>query len=1072
MLILIGKRLPPEEFHVRVGFTFLCLGAALLFAPTPGKSASPTEPSAKPVDFNREVRPILSDNCFFCHGPDEKHRMAGLRLDTKEGAFGKTGVIVPGDSAKSRIIRRLNAENPAAKMPPASSGKTLSAKSIAIIAKWIDEGAKWEEHWAYVAPKRPDPPAVKDAAWPRNEIDRFILARLEREGLRPSPEADKATLLRRLSYDLTGLPASPAEVEAFLADKSENAYEKQVDRLLASSRYGERMAMQWLDVARYADTHGYHIDSHRDMWPWRDWVIRAYNRNMPFDQFTMEQIAGDLLPNPTLEQRVATGFNRNHMINYEGGAIPEEYQTEYVVDRVEATSSTWLGMTMGCARCHDHKYDPIKQKDFYQFFAFFNTVDEKGLDGRNGNAEPFLQLPSASQKETLDGLKGRIDAAEKGLVETEIAALQAEWEKKRAETLPSDPKDHLLAHYELDGNFADTSGGYHHGRTLKGEVTYAEGQVARSAELNGETHVNLGAAADLERTDNFAIAAWIRASGIREMTVFSKEGADRRGYEIAFSDADPIGDLKRGHYLHVRLIHQWPGDLIEIKTKNRMIWRDWYHVTVNYDGSGKASGLVLLLNGTPAEIEVVRDSLTGSIRTEAPLEIGNKAGRPYKGQLDDLRIYSRQLTAQDLDTLVLRHPLRSVLEDNGKRSKEQRERLRDYFLTYDAPQNFRSAYAELKQAKKDLEALNKQIPNTMVMAELEKPRETFILARGDYRNKTEKVEPAVPSALPPLPASWPRNRLGLAKWLVDPSNPLTARVAVNRYWQMYFGHGIVKTIEDFGSQGEPPVHPELLDWLATEFVRTGWDVKGMQRMIVTSAAYRQASKVTPVLMEKDPENRLLARGPRFRLPAEMVRDSALLASGLLKEKQGGPSVFPYQPKGIWDDIAYGDVFSAQTYTPSSGDDLYRRSMYTFWKRTMPPPALATFDAPDREKCAARRALTNTPLQALVLLNDPTYIEASRALAEHMLRQERDADKRIAYGFRVITNRRPTGQETRVLRDLAKQQLSVYRADKKAAADLLGVGESKYSKAVDPAELAAWTMVASTMFNLDEAITKE
>jgi hypothetical protein len=556
--------------------------------------------------------------------------------------------------------------------------------------------------------------------------------------------------------------------------------------------------------------------------------------------------------------------------------------------------------------------------------------------------------------------------------------------------------------------------------------------------------------------------------------VLRNGGSERRGYEIAFSDAPAIGDLKRGHYLHVRLIHRWPDDAIDIKTRDRMILRDWYHIAVNYDGSGKASGLKLFLNGKQTEVEIVRDSLTGSIRTEGPLETGNKAeGRPYKGQLDDVRIYGRELAPAEIEVLAIHHPVRSILEDTGKRSKEQSSRLRDYFLKYDAPENYRALYAELNQLKKRKAELDKQIPTTMVMAELEKPRGTFILGRGDYRNKTEKVEAAVPSALPPLPANAPRNRLGLAKWLVDPSNPLTARVAVNRYWQMLFGTGIVKTVEDFGSQGEPPVHPELLDWLATEFLRTGWDVKAMQRLIVTSAAYRQDSRVTPELLERDSENRLLARGPRFRLPAEMIRDGALAASGLLHEKLGGPSVFPYQPEGIWDDIAYGDVFSAQTYTPGSGTDLYRRSMYTFWKRTMPPPALATFDAPDREKCTARRPLTNTPLQALVLLNDPTYVEAARALAARMLKEGgRSASKRIAHGYRLITARPPSRKEIYVLQDFLGRQLATYKQDHDAAVELLRVGESAYDKQIDPVELAAWTMVASTILNLDEAITKE
>ena len=1028
----------------------------------------PLASAAPKIDFDREVRPIFSDKCFACHGPDEKQRQAGLRFDTKEGG---SRVIIPGDSGNSRLLQRISATNKANRMPPPASGLSLSDSQIDLIRRWIDQGAGWETHWSYVPPKRPNLPSVRRKNWIRNPIDTFILAKLESENLTPSPEADKATLLRRVSFDLTGLPPTPAELDSFEADKSSDAYDKRVDALLLSPRYGERMAMQWLDLARYADTHGYHIDSHRDMWPWRDWVIDAFNRNMPFDRFTVEQLAGDLLPHATRAQKTATGFNRNHMINFEGGAIPEEYQTEYVVDRVEATSTVWMGMTMGCARCHDHKYDPIKQKEFYQFFAFFNTIPEKGLDGRTGNAEPMLPLPSSSQQQELETVNRGIAATQEALPDKELAALQAEWEKTRLATLPAAPRSGLLAHYELDGHLADTSGFYRHGRIISGEVGYAEGPVGRAAVFNGETQVDFPSPD--RRQEAFSLAVWLKPAARNEVVVLQSLDGSGAGFQLALDEASVIADLKRGSHVQFNLLDGEPGNGIRIQTKERFAQQSTYHVAIVYDGSGAASGIKLCVDGIPREVDVISDSLSGQPARAAALQIGaKKFGNPYKGQLDDLRWYDRQLTAAEVEQLAIDEPVRSALS-SVKRSKDQKDRLHEYFLTHDAPEEIRKTYADLKILQSRKKQLDKLIPTVMVMQEMEKPRDTFVLGRGDYRNHLDKVTAAVPAALPPLPKGAPLNRLGLAQWLVDPSHPLTARVAVNRYWQMYFGVGLVKTTEDFGSQGEAPSHPDLLDWLATEFIRTGWDIRAMQRLVVTSAAYRQASRVTPELLEKDPENRLLARGPRFRLQAETIRDTALAVSGLLHEQIGGPSVFPYQPKGLWEETAYGDVYSAQTYSPGAGADLYRRSMYTFWKRTSPPPSLNTFDAPDREKCTARRARTNTPLQALALMNDPTYVEASRALAQRMILEAgRDPAARINFAFRLATARKPSAKERQVLRDLAEREFSGYQRNQDAARKLLRVGEAKFDAKLEPAEVAAWTTVASVILNLDETVTKE
>jgi mono/diheme cytochrome c family protein len=1057
----------------------------------------------KPLDFNRDVRPILSDNCFACHGPDENQRKARLRLDTKDGAFAKQGVIVAGKSAESRLYKRIAATDPNTVMPPVASGHKLTPQQIETIKRWIDDGANWTEHWAFVAPKRPELPSVKDTTWVRNGIDNFILARLEKEKLKPSPVADKTTLLRRVTLDLTGLPPTPKEVDDFLADKAPNAYEKLVDRLLASPHYGERFAMYWLDIARYADTHGYHIDSHREMWPWRDWAIKAFNQNKPYDQFIVEQLAGDLLPNATTEQKIASGFNRNHMINFEGGAIPDEYLTEYVIDRVETTSNAFMALTLGCARCHSHKYDPISQKEFYQFYAFFNSVNEVGLDGRDGNAKPFLSLPTNEQKAKQTELAAAIKVKEKLVAEKEVEPLQSEWEKRFVGKVAEAPRDGLVAHYEMDGSFADIAGGYKHARRLQGSPDFAAGKIGRAASFDGDSQVTFGKLGPAEKSDSFSLAMWLRGNTNLPITLLQKLENEtlRKGFEVTLDGYQLIGIQRRAPHINIHLTANAADNAIHVRSKELIRIVDWGHVVVSYDGSGKAAGIKLYFNGKPAELEIIKDNLASSIANDAELQIGNKAfGRPYKGQLDDLRFYNRPLNEQEIEQLAIHLPVQTYLSGvYGQRSKEEAAAVREYFLTYAAPENLRAEYTSLNDLKKQKADLDKAILNTMVMDEMSKPRETFVLARGDYRNKTDKVSAAVPAVLPPLPSGAKANRLGLAKWLVDPSHPLTARVAVNRFWQLFFGLGIVKTSEDFGAQGEPPVHAELLDWLATEFMNAdwglrnadlkktisaanpqsaiqtpqSWDVKALHKLIVTSATYRQASKVTPEVREKDPENRLLARGARFRLQAELIRDNALAVSGLLNDEIGGKSVFPYQPVDLWDELAFGDGFTAQKYTPSSGQDLYRRSMYTFWKRTVPPAALNTFDAPDREKCVARRPVTNTPLQALITMNDPTYIEAARVLAQKAMQSGgADMNSRLTFAFRQATSRKPTPEELSVLRNVYIQHLASYRKDAKAAAALLSIGASKADAKLNKTELAAWTMVVSAILNLDETITKE
>jgi hypothetical protein len=774
------------------------------------------EPLPEKIRFNRDIRPILSDTCLKCHGFDEKERKAGLRLDTRDGLTHKHKDIlpvVPGDLSKSEVYRRIITTDQDDLMPPAKSGKVLTARQKGLIKRWIEQGMDWEPHWSFVPVTKPELPKVSDTAWVRNPIDAFVLARLEKDGLKPSAEADKVTLIRRLSLDLTGLPPTPAEVDAFVADASSDVYEKLVDRLLASPRYGERMAVDWLDAARYADTNGFHIDNGRDMTRWREYVINAFNSNKHFDDFTTEQLAGDLLPNATTEQKIASGFNRNHMINFEGGAIPEEYQTAYVLDRTNTTGSIFLGLTVACTQCHDHKFDPITQKDFYSLYAFFNNIPENGLDGNKGNAVPLLSLATPEQQAEIDRI---------------------------------------------------------------------------SADIKG----------------------------------------DEQKLALVATDAEKAKPL----------------------------------------------------NESLAMLRKQRDVATAKIST------------------------------------------------------------------------------------------------AMVMQEMEKPRDTFVHIRGAYDNKGEKVSMATPTFLPPMNPDLPRNRLGLAKWLLDEKHPLTSRVTVNRFWQSFFGTGLVKTSEDFGSQGELPSHPELLDWLAGEFQHS-WDIKAMVRLLVTSNTYRQSSNMTRESFERDPENRMLARGSRFRLQAEFIRDGALAAAGLLDSRIGGASVSPYQPAGLWEELmsrADGANWTAQSYTQSHGPDLYRRSMYTFWKRTVPPPQLATFDAPDRETCTVKRSRTNTPLQALVLLNDPTYIEASRKLAERVIKEGGSTvESRLTFAFRVPVSRQPQPEEIAVLKKIHDEQLAHFRsnAGAAAAAKLLSVGESPRDEQLDAAELATWTTVTSVILNLDETVTK-
>jgi len=1022
--------------------------ALLLFASASPVVAAPPESFGRKIDYNRDVRPILADNCFKCHGPDEKQRKAKLRLDTREGVQG----------AKADVLARIASDDPKAQMPPANSGKQLTPAQIATLKAWIDQGASWSAHWAFTAPVRPEPPRSRDAKrsdWVRNPIDAFIRAKLEREGLSPSPEADKVTLIRRLTLDLAGVPPTPEEVDAFRKDASPGAYAKVVDRLLASPRYGERMAWRWLEAGRYSDTNGYQTDAGRDMWRWRDWVIEAYNRNLPFDQFTIEQIAGDMLPKPTLDQRIATGFNRNHRGNSEGGIVPEEYAVEYVADRVETTATVWLGLTFTCCRCHDHKFDPFSQREFYQLFGYFNNVPEKGRAEKYGNSRPFIKAPTREQEKQLANLDAKVKEAEKRVEE-----LRADTAKALAAWVPSTngPKFSdmayargLVAHWPLDGS-----------DRLKAasEIGFVPGRIGKAADLNGANFLKIDAAGDFGFDDRFTLACWVnprRPNG----TILSRTTEEPRGdgYAVVLVDGK----------LQVHLTKRWLDDALRIETVAALPLNRWSHVTVTYDATRLAEGTKVFIDGVEAKARVLLDELNQTFQTKEPFRIGGGNGTRFDGMIDDVKIYDRTFSSAEARQLAVPATIAEIhRKPDAERTAAEREKLLAFFVNATSNEPIRTAHAALRELREQRQKFWEAIPTVMVMEEMRTPRDSHLLLRGEYDKKGAKVTPGVPAALSPVanaPGS-PSNRLDFANWLVSPQNPLTARVAVNRAWQMHFGVGLVKTAEDFGTQGAFPTHPELLDWLAVEFAKD-WDIKRLQKLIVMSATYRQSSRVTGELLARDPENKQLARFPRLRLSAEVLRDQALFASGLLVEKLGGPSVKPYQPAGLWKELS-----GATDYVPDTGENLYRRSLYTYWKRTAPPPVLAAFDAAGRETCWVRESRTNTPLQALALLNETAFVEAARTLAQRAMREAKEPDDRLSHAFRHATGRTPNVQELVVLRKCFDFQLAEYRANPASAAKLLAIGEAKPDPKLNGAELAAYATVCNLLLNLDEVVTKE
>ena len=1264
---------PITSLSVLVCFCIAVLGLSSV-------SAEQRESAQATVDYNLDVRPILADNCFACHGPDAKTREANLRLDTKSGAFSEPSgypVIVPGKPEDSELQLRIVSNDDHYRMPPADFNKTLTPEQVDLIAQWIREGAKWEEHWAFTTPVRPTPPEVKDQDWIRNPIDAFILSRLEKEGLTPANAADKRTLIRRLSFDLTGLPPTREEIHKFLEDESPDAYEKVIEAFMAKPEYGEHLARFWLDVARYGDTHGLHLDNYREMWPYRDWVIEALNKNMPFDQFTIEQLAGDLLPEPTLEQKIATGFNRCHVTTSEGGSIDEEYYVRYAIDRANTTSTVWMGLTVGCAQCHDHKYDPITQKEFYQLYAYFNNITEKAMDGNRKDSPPVVKLPTPEQEVELAAFDAQIadlDDQTKAPI-PEVDATQIAWENRMPRWTTLKPTSlyskggatlEILEDYSvlasgtnpeqeiyeviaelppgkwsavrLEGITHESLPKAGVGRSDNSNVvltdfavfiapsaadsdaspaedvahgdaeteTQADNAAVRDADVEGEagstptpdTDTEVAAedapvdAADAENetADTDPDDPWTRVpivqawadheqalgedglSGIVAKAIDDKPetgwALDRKSEnrQAIFLVAAPFG--MEGGQLKIRLKHEFDlrqkslgrfrlaltdaptiypigskmtlGDwhaagpftaahgniafyeVYEPETKNvntndtfevngkTIKWEKqahWVDGQVHNDIVGESSAtylsrnitsvtqqsaqlsigsndaLKIWLNGTEIlSKNVQRDAGADQEQFQVQLKPGNNALLlkivNYSGLSGFYFRIETETPMTPADVVEI------VGMPRSERETEQQAKIRDYYrqnLTPDKTlnENTQRAFADLKALFVDLaevqqkrDTLDAELTTTLVMEEREEPRGAYVLARGEYQNRREQVYPQTPAVLPGVPTEAPPNRLGFAKWLLSPEHPLTARVAINRFWQDVFGIGIVETAEDFGTQGTPPVHPELLDWLATEFIASGWDVQKMLKLMLTSATYRQHSQVTPEKLERDADNRLLSRGPRYRLDAEMVRDNALALGGLLYTKVGGPSVKPPQPDGLWKAVGFTGS-NTDTFVQDTGaDKVYRRSLYTFWKRTAPPPQMNILDAPSREACAIRRERTNTPMQALMLMNDPQFFEAARAFAERAIKEGGETpEARIAYLFEMATARLPKPVEEALLLKTFQAHYQELEADPEAAKALITVGESTPDETLDPVEVAAWTMLANLILNLDEVLNK-
>ncbi|RRQ47997.1 DUF1553 domain-containing protein [Maribacter algicola] len=1041
----------------------------------------------KEIDFNQDIKPILSDKCYLCHGPDKAKISAGLQLHQSESAYAELPespgkyALVPGNLKKSETYYRILSEDPSYVMPTPESHLSLTAREKALLIKWIEEGATYQEHWAFIPPKKSGPPKVANENLIANEIDNFIVARLEQKNLVPSKKADRETLLRRLSFDLTGLPPTVEEINAFIADTAINAYEKQVDRLLASPHYGEHMALDWMDLSRYADTHGYTVDQYRDVSAWRDWVIKSFNENKRYDEFIQWQLAGDMLPNPTKEQILATTFNRLHPQNMEGGIVEEEFRSEYVADRTNVMGEGLLGLTVACAKCHDHKYDPISQKNYYEMYSFFNNINESGqISWDFSMPVPTLLLPTKEQEEFLayvDTLIAEKEAEKTQIVAKEIDSFE-EW--LRSENYNNENVNRLPTALSVKMNF---DGGSLYNTAPNGnkakmrtqfteneKAKFSQGHTGQGLELDGDVWMDLETKGIFHRYQPFSIGLRIFVpkdleNGVILHKMIGTRLFSYRGYHLNIKD----------NKLELLMAHVYPDNAIVERTLEDVPKEQWVQLTMTYDGSSKALGFKIFVDGTEMKTKVVNDNLTKDIvydhekNPRRNKEPGIQVGARWRGKgiggaiVDDLLVFDKELSHLEVLKIADTDRFKEIIgKTYSSLSAADKKLLKDYYQATKSS-SYKAKLAELQETRKLYNDSIEAIPEIMVMKEMDAPRPTYILERGQYDAYGAQVFPNTPEKIFPFSDSLPNNRLGLSEWIIAEDNPLTARVAVNRYWKNIFGTGLVKTVEDFGNQGEMPSHPKLLDWLAIRFMESGWNVKALHKFMVMSNTYQQSSIATPEHMEIDVENRLLARGPVKRLTGEMLRDNALAASGLLNRKIGGPSVRPYQPEGLW------KINNAE-YTEDTGDKLYRRSLYTIWKRSVPHPTIATFDAPDRSFCTVRRQKTNTPLQALVLLNDPTYIEAARVLGKNMM-EFASISEGISYTFKQLSGRSITKDELSLLLSLRNEEYENFEQNPEKAKGWLNTGEFEIDGGIDTNILAANAVVASTIMNLDATITK-
>ncbi|MFY0654207.1 MAG: DUF1553 domain-containing protein [Cyclobacteriaceae bacterium] len=1035
------------------------------------------------LDFNVHVKPILSDKCFLCHGPDKQKQQAGLQLDIAEAAYGELPenpgkfAIKPGNLRKSEVFHRILSHDPEVLMPTPKSNLSLTAYEKAVLVKWIEDGAEYKPHWAFIKPDKTEPPIVSSYDWAKNPIDNFVVKKLETKGLKPSKESDKELLLRRLSFDLTGLPPTTDEINNFISDDSDGAYEKQVDRLLASPHYGEKMAMDWMDLARFADTHGYSVDRFRDMSPWRDWVIDKFNENMPYDEFVTWQMAGDLLPNPSKEQILATAFNRIHPQNMEGGIVAEEFRVEYVLDRVNTAGSAFMALTLGCSRCHDHKYDPISQKDYFEMSSFFNNVNEAGqISWDDALPVPTMLWTTKEQDELLAMLDSQANEKadqHKRLIESESASFE-KWlneEGYRKLSLKPHPTG-IQAHFELENKKLENKlnpsqkGKMERQGSNDEKPSFVEAKNGKGLLMDGDAWLSCGDAGAFKRSQSFSIGISVKIpKDIKNGVIFHKGiGAalyNFRGYHLAL----------KNNRLELLMARSTPDNAI-IEYASDIPKNEWLQFVVTYDGSSTATGYKVYMNGQELSTKVEVDNLYKEIDFYHLLEDkqpGLQIGARWRGVgiggaiVDDVMVFNRELSLLEVLMIADKDTL-NVLASKSRNELTQSdiEALRTYYLS-NKSSVYKESLKELEKARSTYNDSIESVQELMVMKEMPEARPTYLLKRGQYDAHGEEVFPNTPKSILPMPGDLPKNRLGFAKWLMHSDHPLTARVTVNRYWQNYFGRGLVRTTEDFGNQGELPSHPQLLDWLAIEFMESGWDVKALQKLIVMSATYRQSSITSEELREIDGENVLLARGPTLRLSSEMVRDNALLASGLLNKDIGGKSVKPYQPDGLW-------RVNGKRYVRDSSSSLYRRSLYTLWKRSVPHPTLATFDAPERSECTVRRQKTNTPLQALVLLNDPTFIEASKVIGEQMTKSD-DVKSGLEEAFLKLTGRSASTKEVDVLLEMQQKIMDKFMEKEGKSQGWLSAGEYEYDSTLDPIMVAANAVVASTIMNSDATITK-